>query len=106
MKHKILFVFALSGMILGGCAVKKDYVATGGSKSDATVTLSYNYSSMEKPLVNASQAQSLADSRCQVWGYDGAESFGSEFTTCTFRNGYGCSQYRVDTEYQCIGSTD
>jgi len=60
----------------GGCAVKKDWVSTGGSRADGTVKLSYEYGALEVPQLDEQQAIRLAIQRCQAWGYDRAEAFG------------------------------
>jgi hypothetical protein len=53
-----------------------NYVATGGSKSDGTVKLSYEFGLFQEPVVNEQQGLELAKSKCAMWGYTGAEPFG------------------------------
>ena len=50
--------FALLLTLLSGCAVDKYPVATGGSRSDGTVKLSYQVGQWEQPQVHMDAAQS------------------------------------------------
>jgi hypothetical protein len=89
---------------LASCATTKDWAATGGSRSDGTVKLSYQYGMFESPKVSEQQAVELATSKCAAWGYSGAQAFGGEFKTCNAYNGYGsCVSWLVTAEYQCLG---
>jgi len=91
-------------VFLLGCAVQKDWVATGGSRADGTIRLSYEYGFLESPQVSESQAVSLAAQRCAVWGYDGAEAFGGTITNCNQPDGFGgCNRWLVTAEFQCLG---
>ena len=85
------------------CATPKQYGATGGSRADGTVKLSYQYGGFEQPVVDTQQAVHLARSKCSAWGYENAEAFGTEIKTCTAFNEYGCIQWLVTSEFQCIG---
>ena len=96
-------VLSLTLVLLAGCATTKQYGATGGSRADGTVKLSYQYDEFEKPVVDPQQALALARSKCSAWGYNDAEPFGTEITSCTVSNAYGCDQYLVTAEYQCLG---
>lgn len=90
-----------------GCAVKKDFYATGGSRADGTVDMAYDFRQFEQPVVNQQQAQSIAKSKCGVWGYNNAEPFGGKVTTCHQRNGFGdCLAGQVVVKYQCLGNID
>lgn len=87
-----------------GCAVKKDFYATGGSRADGTVDMAYDFAQFEQPVVNPSQAQSIAQQKCTVWGYREAEAFGGKTTNCNQRDGWGnCVAGQVVIKYQCIG---
>jgi len=103
MKKQIM-VFLAAAILLSGCATPKEFYATGGSRSDGTVKLSYEYGGFEKPIVDPNQGAQLAASKCAVWGYTGAEAFGAAEQSCVFANGYGCQRFRVTVEYQCTGS--
>lgn len=103
-KHtKIYVVLATALVMLAGCATTKQYGATGGSRADGTVKLSYQYGGFEKPVVDPQQAITVARAKCSAWGYTDAEPFGMEISTCTASNQYGCVQYVVTSEYQCLG---
>ncbi|MEQ4576016.1 MAG: YecR family lipoprotein [Gammaproteobacteria bacterium] len=100
---KALLVF-LSAAILAGCATAKNWAATGGSRADATVRLSYEYGALEKPRADEAQARELALARCRAWGYTGAEAFGGAIQQCNLPDGTGgCNRWLVTKEYQCTG---
>lgn len=104
MNNKCVATALLASMfVLGGCATPMNYMATGGSRSDGTVKLSYQYGGFQKPVVDAQQGIELAKSKCAAWGYTGAEPFGGQVRNCTAYNQYGCIQFLVTAEFQCIG---
>lgn len=91
-------------ILLSGCTTQKNWSATGGSRSDATVRLSYSYNQYESPVTSASEAISLARSRCKTWGYNSAEAFGGETRSCSQVGGFnGCALWVVTKEFQCTG---
>lgn len=99
-------------MLAAGCGPKsvlKDWVATGGSRSDATVELSFDLGPNETPITNEQQGLQMALKRCRSWGYQDVEPFGgvkrvcSEMGTDYVWGGSTCVRYMVTKEYQCIG---
>lgn len=101
---KAIFV-AIIAVLLGGCAVTKDWSATGGSRSDGVVRLSYEVSEFEQAQLNEQQGINLATQRCKTWGYTGAEAFGGVTRQCNARGGFGgCASWVVTKEYQCLGT--
>ncbi|NVK43900.1 MAG: hypothetical protein HWE39_21875 [Oceanospirillaceae bacterium] len=102
-----LVISGLTTVLMCGCATQKDWSATGGSRADGTVRLSYEVGEFENAQVNESQAVSLATKRCQVWGYHGAEAFGGVTRQCNQFGGFGgCANWMVTKEYQCLGTGD
>jgi len=105
---RIIILTVLSAVIatvIAGCAVVKVPDATGGSKSDGTVDMSYEYGMFEKPQVQWDKALITARQRCQAWGYRDAEPFGRATEKCEAYNGYGnCVRQLVTRKYQCTGS--
>lgn len=100
----ILVCSLLSIVLLSGCAVEEEWAATGGSRADGTVQLSYEYGEFQKPEVNDAQGSELAASRCAVWGYTGSEAFGT-MRRCQAFGGYGnCLSWLVTRNYQCTGA--
>lgn len=89
---------------LAGCATTKEWGATGGSRADGTVKLSYQYGLFEKPQVSAQQGIELAKSKCAAWGYTDAEPFGAATRSCNNYSTSGCNSWLVTAEYQCLGS--
>lgn len=59
----LLIATAAAALFLSGCAVNKDWAATGGSRSDGVVRLSYEVAEMEQPQLNEQQAIRLASQR-------------------------------------------
>lgn len=109
--RKLILLLALA-VGLAGCAKKtvtKDWAALGGSRADAVVKLAYSYNpASEIPQVSQSQAQELAERKCAVWGYSGAEPFGTVFEQCqrSLSDSFGsaqCVQASVSMEFQCTG---
>lgn len=102
---RFLFAALAATALLSGCATSKNWSATGGSRADATVRLSYEYGLFEKPQVSEMQAISLATSRCQTWGYTGAEAFGGVTQQCNMPDAMGgCNRWMVTKEFQCTGT--
>ncbi len=101
MKKIIPVVIALS---LSACATIKVPQATGGSKADGIVELSYQYGGFEQPVVQWDQALITAKKHCKAWGYQNAEAFSGTISQCQSYNQYGCVSFFVTAKYQCTGS--
>ena len=105
MKKSVGLLFIFSAMTIVGCAATKEWSATGGSRSDGTVKLSYEVGEFEKAQLSESQGLGLATQRCQTWGYSGAEAFGGVTRQCNLGGGFGgCSRWFITKEYQCTGT--
>lgn len=63
-----LFVAAGLALAISGCAKHEDLVATGGSRSDGIVNLSYDYRSAEHPKIDLAQGEAAARDLCRAWG--------------------------------------
>ena len=108
---RIVMVVLLCGLF--GCATEQivSWSASGGSRADATIELAYQYNAAKvKPITDQSQADSIALSRCQAWGYTDTEPFGMQTSRCQ-RYGGGiyegvCIDMVVTLEYQCLGRGD
>ncbi|HIE5513017.1 YecR family lipoprotein [Stenotrophomonas sp.] len=101
---KKVFAAAMVVAMVAGCTTTKDWTATGGSRSDGVVRLSYEQNEFERVVLNENQAISLATRRCATWGYTGAEAFGGVSRQCAQMGGFGgCASYIVTKEYQCTG---
>lgn len=100
-----MIVLALC-IAVAGCVnnVNKDLVATGGSRADGTVDLSYEQSSMESVKLDPAQGVAMARERCVAWGYKDAAPFGGETRMCQVSTNYGCSQWLATIRYQCLGN--
>lgn len=91
-------------MLLAGCfPPPTPWMAEGGSKSDGTVRLVYEFSRFNPPIATKEQGIALAKSKCEKWGYSDAEEFGAILNTCLQINGFGeCNHTRATAEFQCI----
>lgn len=101
---KITIAVISIALLAGACATAKTWQATGGSRSDGTVRLSYEYGMFEVPHVDEAQALNVAKQRCAVWGYNGAEAFGGTTSQCTQSGSSGCMLTLVTKEFQCLGT--
>jgi len=99
-----LFIVAVM-LVVAGCATTKQWTATGGSRADGVVRLSYEFGEFETPQLNEQQGTALAAQRCHTWGYSGAEAFGGSTRQCLQRGGFNdCATWQVTKEYQCTGT--
>lgn len=99
--NKILMVM-ISAFLISGCAVKKDMIPVGGSKSDGTIKMGYTYNFMESPILDMNQAQTAATERCKMWDYEKAVPFGGETTQCVYAGG-SCEVKTAFIDFQCVG---
>lgn len=106
MRAKTIFMAAML-VGLAGCSTQRELLVTGGSRADGVVELGYERNEFQRVQFNADAAEALAEKRCKGWGYQGAESFGTEKTTCTSRRGFGnCGSRQVVIQYQCLGNPE
>lgn len=106
-RYKTIVIASLLTMIFSACSkhVVKDWQATGGSRNDATIELSYNVRLHEVPELDEQQALELSRERCLAWGYKDSQSFGGTKKTCHFYNNFwGCADTTITKTYQCIGT--
>ncbi|EBZ0015944.1 hypothetical protein ABN36_18390 [Salmonella enterica subsp. enterica] len=108
MKIGLIGVSLFSLMIISGCAVKREPLPIGGSKSDGVVKMGYSYGdtygAFEVPKIDKIKTEALAAKKCQAWGYDNAEAFGGEVSNCVIPSLGGCARTNVYIEYQCISN--
>lgn len=99
---KLILTATIAALVLSGCAVKKQYGASGGSKADGIVRMSYTYGAFEIPTVDEAGSLQQAIRRCELWGYDGAESFDFTEKKCQqYSSDLGCVSWLVTKEFQC-----
>jgi hypothetical protein len=89
---------------VAGCSTVSQMTATGGSRADGIVRLSYEYGAFSKIRIDEADALRTAQARCQTWGYKDAEAFGGVTRQCQASNMYGCVRWTVTKEYQCVGA--
>jgi hypothetical protein len=97
-----ILVLVLAAAALSGCQTAKVLQATGGSKSDGTVVLSYQAGAFEVPVIDWDLAQRNAVQRCVAWGYSNAQAFGGSTQNCLQYSGYSCSKTQFNYTYQCL----
>jgi len=97
-------IAAAAIFVLAGCATDKILQATGGSRADGTVDLSYEYGMFERPTLHMQEALQTARERCRAWGYTDAQPFGGQKNLCQQSNEYGCIRTLVTVTYQCTGT--
>lgn len=103
--HRASRYLLISSLTLGGCAAKLvDWQATGGSRADGTVRLSYQNKDGRNVYTDPAQGARVAKARCAAWGYQDAEPFGLETTSCDLKLLGMCGAWTVTREYQCLGS--
>ncbi len=105
MRYTVLLLWIL---ILAACAPPPPVtpVATGGSKADGTVEMSYLTRAGPQPEVNWTSADAEATARCAAWGFAKAERFGGGSLAC-HQYGTGilagsCMQGQITVVYQCL----
>ncbi|VDH00639.1 MULTISPECIES: YecR family lipoprotein [Eikenella] len=101
----ILLTTSLSGCIGAMVAQSRttDWGASGGSRADGFIQLSYDRSPLDKEKPVDSRVKQLAVTRCSVWGYQDAEPFDYVKTSCV-EPGHGiftCDLYRHSVQFQC-----
>lgn len=99
---KLFLVFLGSALTAGCVTAYVTPVATGGSKSDGIIEMSYERDSMIATEVDRAGAMMRAKDRCVSWGYDDVEPFDAGMEKCISVSSGICSRYRVTTQYQCF----
>jgi hypothetical protein len=113
LKPRHVAALALVGSItvicLAGCCVTtKKFVATGGSRGDGVVILSYEDGPLQVSHGDYEQGLALARSTCIGWGYSGAIRYG-ESEQCITHGweipdlGEACKELVKDS-YHCLGA--
>jgi hypothetical protein len=90
-------------LALTACTVDKQLNATGGSRADGVVELSYEIGMLQNARIDWIKADHDAIQRCNAWGYSHAERFGGEKRQCNEPSTGGCAQWFVSINYQCVG---
>jgi S1-C subfamily serine protease len=77
-----------------------------GSRADGTLTLVYEYSHYERPIVQWDVAKQSTISKCKSWGYFDAEFFELGTKECISRAPAGnCLAWQVTYKCQCISAS-
>jgi len=97
----IIATLTLAALFLTGCATPKNWEATGGSKSDGVVQVSYELGQFESGQSDSAQGLQVATARCKTWGYKKAELTGSEKNICRTMGQFNCLQTTITQDYLC-----
>lgn len=62
----LIATLTLSALFLTGCATPKQWEATGGSKNDGVVQVSYELGQFESGQTSAEQGLTVAAQRCKT----------------------------------------
>ena len=101
LKHVVIIAASVFIMSILGCAVDKQLTATGGSRADGIVKLSYEYGLFERPQLDGQQGITEARQRCSAWGYRNAQPFDGARQKCINHDGTNCLRWLVTIDYQC-----
>ncbi|MCA9466151.1 MAG: hypothetical protein KC643_12005 [Nitrospira sp.] len=103
MRFSRTFLGLFSVLLLAACATPTTMSATGGSKADGIVEMSYEYGEFQQPVIDPEQGMASAIQRCKAWDYKKAEPFDGGVATCIIPGGLGgCARMRQTISYQCI----
>jgi hypothetical protein len=102
---KTLLLLVQASFILGlaGCATPQKWSSSGGNRETGVVRLSYEYPEFQQPEMSDAQAQALALSRCNDWGYRSAEAKAGQIRQCANMDDGNCDLWSVTREFQCKG---
>jgi hypothetical protein len=103
MKSKVLAIGLC--VAVAACGTVSQMSATGGSRADGVVRLSYEFGMLNKIKIDEADALRTAQARCKTWGYKDAEAFGGTTRVCQSSGMYGCNHWLVTKEYQCLGGS-
>jgi hypothetical protein len=100
-KKLTMLILPLSLMALGGCVSTKQWSASGGDREHGLVRVAYQYPEFKQPTLSDAQAEQLAESRCNAWGYKRAEPIAGQIRECSNKDDGNCDLWTVTREYQC-----
>ena len=88
--------------LASACAANEELVVTGGSRSGATVELSFSYATFARPQVDFEQGLAVASEQCTTWGYRAAIPTGIGQRSCQAAGRLKCAEWTVTLTYQCV----
>ena len=94
------FIFGVM-LALVGCATTEKWAAAGGDRGTGVVRVSYEYPESHQPQMSEAQAQKLALSRCNAWGYRKVEPIEGQVRECANMEDGNCDLWSVTREFQC-----
>lgn len=102
------FCLGMCAIVVTGCAANITPLATGGSKADGVVVMSYRLGVFRKAVIDYDATLAIAIDKCQKWGYESAEAFGGATRECKGVSDYGgdgepsCTNHLYEITYQCL----
>lgn len=101
--------YVLSGalvLVVSGCATTpKEWQTIGENKLAGTVLLAYEYTAVEKPVIEQEKSGEIASAQCKTWGFSAAEKYGEELFRCKEPSTLygGCKTMQRRQEFKCVG---
>jgi hypothetical protein len=96
-----VLITSLLMLALTACATTEKWAAAGGDREAGVVRLSYEYAEFRQPEMSDADAEVLAQSRCNAWGYREAEPIAGQIRQCANTEDGNCNLWTVTREYQC-----
>lgn len=96
-----LLCVSLSLLTLAACATTERWSPAGGDRETGVVRVAYEYPEYKQPEVSDAQAENLALSRCNAWGYRQAQPIAGQIRQCALKDGGDCKLWTVTREYRC-----
>jgi hypothetical protein len=97
---RLLCLLALTAAFTG-CASTEHWTVSNADRHEGLVRVSYEYPEFQQPTLSDSQAEKLAQGRCEGWGYDDAEPVSGQLRQCSNMANGDCDLWKVTREFQC-----
>ena len=93
-------------LALAACATTDKWTPAGGNREQGVVRIAYEYPEFKQPAMSEADADQLALSRCQAWGYEKMEPIAGQIRRCANMDDGNCNLWSVTREYQCKTSAE
>ena len=103
-KSARLIALVLIAATFAGCASSRHWTESQSNREMGVVRVSYEFPEFHEPVLSDAQANKLALSRCEGWGYDQAEPIAGQLRQCSNMDNGDCDLWKVTREFQCSRS--
>ena len=100
---RLLALLVLTAAVTG-CATHPGWTESKSDRDLGVVRVSYEFPEFREPALSDTQANRVALSRCEGWGYDAAEPIQGQLRQCSNMHNGDCDQWKVTREFQCTRS--